>query len=247
MRPFVVELGKVQIGGAKMVKRVLKIIAIGVCLGLLLLFVQRSLQIGLDTFLRAYWIAAPALVIGAVLVNALYNLSYQRKMQALVGLLKAGKPQEYIREVEKLLQTAKGQSLRTVLRLNLAAGYMEARDFDTAVPMLEELPDKRLNTTGVRLVHRVNLCQCYFETAQPDKAMAVYRDSQSLFQQYENDKTYGGNIAVLNILAALQSGDREQAERLLDAARNTWSDPRFQTAAQKIEDVLAQQSPGERQ
>ncbi len=95
-------------------KRVLRIAAFGICLGLVLLIVQRGFQIDEEDFMRTYWITAPAVVIGAVLVNVLYNISYQRKMRRIVTLLDTN-PKEYIAEVDKLLQTARGQSLRNIL------------------------------------------------------------------------------------------------------------------------------------
>ena len=71
----------------------------------------------------------------------------------------------------------------------------------------------------------------------------MYHANRSLLQWYENDEAQGSGVAVVNILAAIHEGRREEAERMLDAARSTWSDPSFQTVAQNIEDMLARQSP----
>lgn len=217
------------------------IIILSAVLGVALGLIQRRFQIDLLRVLIGCWLV----LLAAVLVNVLYNLSYQRKARALLPLLGEGKAREYIRGMENLLQTAKGQGLKAILRLNLAMGYMEAQDFDTAISLMEGLPGRRLNRDALRLTRCVNLFQCYFQVGRYDEGLALYHDNQALLQLYERDKAYGGSVAVVNILAAIQEGRREEAERLLDAARNTWSDPRFQTVAQKIEDSLAQQPPGE--
>ena len=56
-------------------KRILRIVSFGICLGLVLLIVQKGFQIDEEIFMHTYWIIAPAIIIGAVLVNVLYNIS----------------------------------------------------------------------------------------------------------------------------------------------------------------------------
>ncbi|NBI66857.1 hypothetical protein D1646_08515 [Pseudoflavonifractor sp. 60] len=163
-------------------KRLWKIIAIGVCIGLVSVVLQKALHIDRDVFLRWYWVTAAAVVLGAVLVNVVYNVFYQKKMQRLVPLLEAQKPREYIAGVEQLLKTAKGQNLRNILMMNLSAGYIDLKEFDKAIELLEGLSDRGLVGTAVKTVCRLNLCTCYFQTGQGEKALMLYRDSQSIFE-----------------------------------------------------------------
>ena len=118
-------------------------------------------------------------------------------------MLSEEKPQEYIDGIENLLKTAKGKTLRNILELNLAAGYIEIKQFDIAIPMLEKLSHERLSGFSVNVVHKINLCLSYFETTQYEKAITVYNENQGLFQQYRHHKIYGGNIAILDIIAAI--------------------------------------------
>ena len=221
-------------------KRIWKIIVIGVCSGLVLVALQMALHIDRDVFLRWYWAAAAVVVLGAVLVNVGYNIFYQKRMQKLVPLLEAQKPREYIAGVEQLLKTAKGQSLRNILTMNLSAGYIDLKEFGKAIELLEGISDRRLVGTAVKTVCRLNLCTCYFQTGQGEKALALYRDSQSIFEAQRKGGLYGGNIAIVDILAAIQKQEYSQAEQLLDRARRTWDAPRFQEAFQEIEQVLTE-------
>lgn len=221
-------------------KRIWKIIVIGVCSGLVLVALQMALHIDRDVFLRWYWAAAAVVVLGAVLVNVGYNIFYQKRMQKLVPLLEAQKPREYIAGVEQLLKTAKGQSLRNILTMNLSAGYIDLKEFGKAIELLEGISDRRLVGTAVKTVRRLNLCTCYFQTGQGEKALALYRDSQSMFEAQRKGGLYGGNIAIVDILAAIQKQEYSQAEQLLDRARRTWDAPRFQEAFQEIEQVLTE-------
>ena len=221
-------------------KRIWKIIVIGVCSGLVLVALQMALHIDRDVFLRWYWAAAAVVVLGAVLVNVGYNIFYQKRMQKLVPLLEAQKPREYVAGVEQLLKTAKGQSLRNILTMNLSAGYIDLKEFSKAIELLEGISDRRLVGTAVKTVCRLNLCTCYFQTGQGEKALALYRDSQSIFEAQRKGGLYGGNIAIVDILAAIQKQEYSQAEQLLDRARRTWDAPRFQEAFQEIEQVLTE-------
>ncbi len=74
----------------------------------------------------------------------------------------------------------------------------------------------------------------YFYAGQYEKAMSLYNESQKFFEPYRNDKTYGGNIAVTDILAAMGNGQYDQAEKLLDTAQRSWEDPRLQNAFREI-------------
>lgn len=219
-------------------KRFLKIVVIGICLGLAMLIVQKGFQIDEDVFMRGYFIAAPAFIIGAVLLNVCYNISYQRKMSRIVTLLEQGKPREYIAEVERLLQTARGQNLRNILKLNLAAGYIEVKQFDRSIGLLEELSDKRLPGALVKMIHRLNLCMSYFYAEQFEKAMELYNSSQKYFGPYRDHSTYGGNIAVVDILAYIRKEQYGEAEKLLDTAKKSWDDPRLQNAFREIGNSL---------
>ncbi len=219
-------------------KRILKIIAIGIGFGLILLVVQKSLQMDLDSFLHVYWMLAPLLVIGAVLFNVGYNLFYQKKVRKLAGLLEEGKIQEYISGMEALLKRAKGKGLRDLLTLDLAAGYVEAKHFDKAVPMLEELGTRGMKNSGVKTVYCINLCMSYFETGQYEKAMQLYEESQPLFEKYRDGRMYGSNIAILDILALIRKEQYEEAGKILSYNKEKDKTPRMQKAFCELENLI---------
>ena len=220
------------------VKRIAKIIIIGICFGLTLLLLKVIFGIDDTTFMRGYWIVAPAIVIGALIINVCYNLFYFNKVKKIVKLLNEEKPQEYIDRIEDLLKTAKGKNLRNILELNLAAGYIETKQFDIAIPLLEKLSHKKLKGSAVNVVHKINLCLSYFETAQYDKAITIYNENQRLFQQYKHNKIYGGNIAMLEVIASIINEQYDQAEELLNYAKKIYDDPRLQKSFQEFFDIL---------
>jgi hypothetical protein len=152
-------------------KHIRNVIAVGVCLGIVLLVIQHIFSIEEGRFLRGFWIAASAAVIIAVLINVLYNLSYQRRVKHFPALLEEGRAPQLIDEANAMLATAKGRALRNILTLNLAAGYMETGKYDTAIELLEGLSGEKF-FGSVKLVHRLNLCIAYFHAKRPEQALA---------------------------------------------------------------------------
>ena len=59
-----------------------------------------------------------------------------------------------------------------------------------------------------------------------------------LFQQYKHHKAYGGNIAILDVIAAIINEQYDRAEELLDTARKMYDDSRLQKLFQEVFDLL---------
>lgn len=219
-------------------KRILKIFIIGVCIGIVALLIQKFFHIDEDVFMRGYYIVAIVIIIGAVLFNILYNRYYFNKVRILSEQLLEEKPQAYIEGIQTLLKTAKGRYLQNTLRLNLTAGYMEQKRFEEAIQILEGLSDKQRKGAVVNVVYCINLFICYFETDQYEKATALYQANAQLLQKFRGGKSYGANIAILDIQTAIMKKDYEEAEDLLEKAKQTYDTPQFQKAFQEISGKL---------
>ncbi|MEA4955572.1 MAG: hypothetical protein VB096_08710 [Pseudoflavonifractor sp.] len=218
-------------------KRVLKIFALGAGIGILLLFVQQALQIPEDTFLHYYWIFGAIVIVSAVLFNCLYIRAYKKKMTSVAALLESGHPREYLAAVEALRRNVKGRYLNHVFTINLSAGYCDLHEYKKAIELLEGVSNLRLYKV-LRMVRQLNLCACYFYDCQPEKALALYQESLGIFRHFRGRAPYGGNIAVLDVFAAIEKGDLDQADVLLKTARETWNSPRLQDDYQALDERI---------
>lgn len=223
-------------------KKVCKTIFFGVGLGILLVLVQQELQIERSRFLRGYWAAALVFLLGVLAFNLIYNQRYRIKMQKAFQLLETGRTEEYIAQMEQLLQKAKGRRLRGILTMNLAAGYLEAKESDKAISMLEQLPEKQLPGREARMCRWLNLCLGYFMTGRYEQAMELYEESQDKYIGWIKSPIYGGSLAALDVLAFYCQGSYGLARELLALAKDEWGSPRLQAAFQQIEDFMAEQS-----
>lgn len=221
-------------------KRILKIFAMGLVFGTLLLIVQRALGIPQDVFLQYYWVFGTVVIVSAVLYNHLYIGRYVKKMKSAAALLNAGRIDDYIETVGQLRHKAKGRYLKNLFTVNLSVGYCDRGEYDQAIELLESLWGARLYGV-VKMVHRLNLCGCYFYADQADKAMALYQKSQREFRLYRKTKLYGGNIAVLAIFAAIYNNELSHAAQLLKSAREAWDHPRLQDDYRYLEEKLQQE------
>ena len=219
-------------------KRIGKVILFGVCLGLVLVLIQNSFQIPEDVFMQGYWIGAIVVVLGALAINIFYNLYYTAKMKKLLPLLFGGEPRRSIEGMEALIKTAKGKTLRSTLELNLAAGYMEEKDYGTAISLLEAVEPRQLRVDSARVVRAINLCESYFLAGQREKAQTLYDSSRPLFAKFRTGKAYGGSIAIVDVLEEISRGEFDRAKALLDKAKSTYKEAYLQKAYEEIGAIL---------
>lgn len=221
----------------KHLKRILRILVLGICLGLFLGFLRSKLQIESGVFMTWYWSLAAVVLIGIILFNTVYIRQFAKKMQEAAILLEAGEPRAYIKAVEKLRGQARGRFLKNLFQLNLSAGYCDLKQYAKAISLLEPLSVSHLRG-DMRLVHCLNLCVCYFYSGQASKAMQLYEASETVLAPYRNCRPYGGNLAVLDMLAALERKEYGAAGAMLAEAREKWDSPRLAEDYAYIEERL---------
>lgn len=223
-------------------KRIVRPLLVGLCIGIALAILQQALHIDQDVFMFWFWVIAAVCIVGIVLFNLLYIRRYQQKMRQALAVLEAGQAREYLAIVEGLLQTARGRYLKSCLKLDLAPGYCDLKQYDKAIAILEELSQARLKGV-VKMIHRLDLCICYFYTGQTARAMELYETGQKEFSPWRTTPVYGGSIAVLDMFALIAQGRRDEATKLLQHARATWTSPRLQDDYDYIGKLLADAWP----
>lgn len=220
----------------KCVLKWLVIVITGIYIGIFLGVIQYVFGVDGDIISCGYLIALA--ILAGILIYYLYIQYYLRKLRKFTLPLDSEAAREYIAKIEILLQTAKGRNVRNALKIDLARGYIAAKQFDTAVRILEGLADERFRITVLRLCYLLNLYVSYFGAGQYDKAMELYRANQKIFASYRKDKVYGGNIAIMDIYAAIKNEQYELAERQLHVAQQTWTAPHHQDTFRKMGSFL---------
>ena len=203
---------------------------IGLILGAAIVMLQRRFRLDPKLTVTAYI----AVIVLCLAFNLVYNSRYLKKANALLPFLESGKTGEFISTMESLIQKAKGQKLKELLRLNLSAGYGRAGQHDRAIELLEDLPEKPF-PKQFKMVRRMNLCGSYFAVGENAKGLELYRASQECFEPFRADLPYSRNLAALDISAAAAEGDYHRARELLAHAKSTLSEDEYQTIFHELE------------
>ena len=145
-------------------------------------------------------------------------------MKKVLSLLFGGEPRRYIEGMDALIKTAKDKTLRSALKLNLAAGYMEEKDYGTAISLLEAVEPRQLRVDSARVVRAINLCESYFLAGQREKAQTLYDSSRPLFAKFRTGKLYGGSLAIVDVLSEISRGEFDRGKSLLDKAKSTYKE-----------------------
>ena len=217
-------------------KHYLKVFAAAVCFGILLAVFKEALDVDSTLFWHWYLIAAAVIIVGALAFNILYARYYGKKMQELIPLLEDGRPAAYLAGLEELLEKVKTRGLRDMMRLNLSAGYCELDRYEEAITVLESL--KFGGSLVPEMVRRLNLCICLFRTGRAEEAVELYRTSEKWFGPYRGKEPYGGNLAVLDVHAAMAEGRYAEARAMLDHAREEWDKPRLRKYYNQLEQLM---------
>lgn len=216
----------------------LKLIGLGVCIGILSAVLRTIFRIDDAVFWHWYWTMGVVVVFGAALVHILYVQRYAKRMREAIAYYEKGEIRIYMDKLEAMLDTAKGRNLRNTLKIDLSVGHYAMEEYESAIRILEDMSEEPMRG-GLRLVYRLNLCLFYFRTNRNAQAMEIYHAGGKEFARYRKNNHYGGNIALLDMLAALHEGRYGEAEELLAYARQTWKFPRLQREYWLIEEKLA--------
>lgn len=219
-------------------KRIVKICVIGVCIGIILAMIQIHFHIDESVFWFGYRIAAGVILVGILLVNLLYNRYYFKKIKELAEQYLKEDPEKYIDGIQALLKAAKGQGLRNILLLDLVAGYMEKEDYEKAICMLNELGNRKLKGSSIKVFYCYKLFICYFETKQYEKAITLYNENQRLMEKFRHHKNYGAYVTIVDILAAMIRENYQEAEEMLESAKKTYEQTSFKEIFQIIAKTL---------
>ncbi len=221
-------------------KRIARIILIGVVLGLVALAITTFFDIDESTFWRFYMYFFIIVLAGCVVINHIYHIYYIKRMQKLAPLLEQGHAEEFVSEIAKLRDSVRSGYLKKLFAVNMSAGYFELERYNEGTQLLQETSTKGLPLI-VKLVYNINLCVCYFFDGNTAKGAEIYLAHKKEFDRFENNPQYGGNIAVLRVFMAMQDQNPELARQILQEAMQKFRAPRLQKSFAHLEGMLDNQ------
>lgn len=166
---------------------------------------------------------------------------YRKKEKKFMALLNEGKIEEYIAAVERELEKVDEGTWYNIWKMNLSVGYGKLKQREKALSILEDVSCKRFRPED-KAVYALDLFCNYYELDQKEKAMEVYDANEKYLARVRKDTKYSGNIAIIDMYAAIEKGQYEGLEEKLRKTRDTWHNPAFQEDFEKIEELLLRQN-----
>ena len=179
-------------------------------------------------------------IVFAVIVMLVYTCVYRKKVKRVRALLDEGKLEEYVSVLEKGLREKERSALENMWKINLFVGYYKLEQYDKALSILEGVTFKKLNAEN-KAIYTLDLFCVYYKLDQKEKAMEVYNANEKYLARVRKDTKYSGNIAIIDMYAAIEKGRYEGLEEKLRKTRDTWHNPAFQEDYEKIEELLLRQ------
>ena len=168
---------------------------------------------------------------GMIFVCALLdtNLPFVIMMYSEIGklapiLMSENNPDKYIRELDYLLGKTKSKRFQQVHLMNTSAAYTVKRDFAKAKELLLEADVNKM-VQGDRVIYWSNLAELHFILDETEEAMHIMNLRRKEFYECRENKNVGNTIATLEIYWSINTGNIEEAHKLLKEARAKWETP----------------------
>lgn len=205
-------------------KRTAKILGLGFLLGILLLIIKTIFKIDSGVLLSYYWKIGLLILALVVIINIVYYKSYMNKMKKILPLYTQGNYDQYIKEMEQLLEKAKGKTLKNILKLNISAGYLELGDYKKGKEIIDQIESENLNNKNLILVHWINKCVVHFKLREYDEFRGIFHEKSELFEKHKENPLYQKSINDLEIMYAIVNEDYQRADKLIVESMDRWSD-----------------------
>ncbi len=161
-------------------KRKLKVIGFGLILGILLIVLQKSLDIPKDDFKIVYIIVGVIIIVGIIVINVSYFMYYRKLLIKIAKIADKGDYNMAISQIETLQKKAKGGHLNNVIEIVRAGFYNDKGSSQQAIEILENMNVAKINKKLLN-VYYMTLCTCYFSNNNSEKAVKIYDEHKEVF------------------------------------------------------------------
>lgn len=215
-----------------------RVLSLGLIIGIILLILQIVFKIDSSKLMSYYWKIGVAIILLLAIINTIYFVVFSVILKKKLQLFYEGKYDQYNREMEKILQRAKGENLKNIIRINLSAGYIGNNEYESAKEVLDKVELLRLRDEKLRLVYSINRCVCDFKLENYEKFKEDYMANQELFKKYETEQGYAESIAQLEITKCIVEKDFSNARELLYKTRDKYKDSKIKEDYSELEKII---------
>lgn len=218
----------------KKIKKRVKMIGLGFLIGILLIIIQKSLNLPNDLFMKSYIIIAPIIIILALVINITWQIRFQKKIKNLLIILEEeNDPDRFIYENNVLLKRVKHPYNIAIISINISAGYSAKKDYIKAKEVLLGIPFKGLKGAN-KVVYYINLAYYDFKLGEYEEAINVMDEHKNEFKLFEKNPILGKHIKLNTVFYLQAKSENEKAEILLEELKKEITDKRFMRELEEL-------------
>lgn len=170
-----------------------------------------------DMFWTMYGIGIALWFLGAVVINQKWIQEFYKEVDSKMPMIKSDTDQ-YIKEMERLLEGKKSPAIIAKLRNNIGAAYMEKADFDKARHILLTVPEKGI-TKFFAPIYYNNLAQALYCSGKEDAFLKLLvlkvKDFEMLKEMAKNDTSLEKEVACIDLYRMLAEGQKKEVKKIV--------------------------------
>ncbi|WP_297812312.1 hypothetical protein [uncultured Finegoldia sp.] len=221
-------------------KRYLKLLGISFAIGIALLITKLIFKIDDKVMLRYYWIIGGIVLAVILIVNTIYFFYKTNELKHSMKLFEEMKYKDFVNELEPKIPKIKNKHIKTVMKMNLGAGYLELNEPNKTLSTYETIATDQLKNQDLQLIYWLNTMIAHFKLNEQNKFDELFATHEKLLQQFENSPNYGENINQLYIMKNIFDGDFVSARAKLNELKSKSTNPRFKKEYNRLENMIKQ-------
>lgn len=168
----------------------------------------------------ATWVA---FVVGAAAYNCVWLNKFLKQVDALMPILTVEKnPDKYIAANREFLKENISPRLKAVIKSNIAMGYCEKNDFDTARKELMSIDSKKLYRKFKRIYY-LELAYVNFFLGDYEAGLKIVNTYENIINELKGDSTYEPFVNVIYIFKYMAEKNYIKANELLFVTEERFS------------------------
>lgn len=162
-------------------------------------------------------------VVGAAVYNCVWLNKFLKQVDALMPILTVEKnPDKYIAANREFLKENISPRLRAVIKSNIAMGYCEKNDFDTARKELMSIDSKKLYRKFKRIYY-LELAYVNFFLGDYEAGLKIVNTYENIINELKGDSTYEPFVNVIYIFKYMAEKNYIKANELLFVTEERFS------------------------
>lgn len=170
-----------------------------------------------EKFWGLYSIGIAIWFLGAVVINQRWMKEFYKELEAKTPLLQSN-PDQYIKELEEMLEGKKSPMIIAVLINNIGAGYMHKKEYETARQKLLTVPEKGIKGF-LAPIYYTNLAQALYCSGKEDAFLKLLvlkvKDLEMYKEMAKNNVDWQANAMSLDLYRMLAEGQKKEVKKIL--------------------------------